>query len=74
MGADTFTALGDAVNTTARLASLAHAGELIVSRAAADSAKLDPTGFTERTVEVRGREAGLDVLSIVAPTGELVVR
>jgi adenylate cyclase len=35
---DDFTALGDAVNTTARLASSALAGELIVSVAAAEAA------------------------------------
>jgi adenylate cyclase len=61
-----FTALGDAVNTTARLASLAAAGELLVSVAAAEHATLDATGFERRTVEVRGREAGLNVYSVQA--------
>jgi adenylate cyclase len=59
-----FTALGDPVNTTARLASLAAAGELLVSRAAADDAALDLTGLTTTSVEVRGREARLDVVSL----------
>jgi len=57
-----FTAIGDAVNTTARLASLAAAGELLVSRATADAAELDEAGAETRTVEVRGREATLDVV------------
>jgi len=61
-----FTALGDAVNTTARLASLAQAGELLVSIAAAERATLDISGLEPRTVEVRGREAGLDVVSLRA--------
>lgn len=61
-----FTALGDAVNTTARLASLAAAGELLVSVASADQAGLDTTGLERRTVEVRGREATLDVYAIGA--------
>ena len=59
-----FTALGDAVNTTARLASLASAGELLVSVAAAELADMAVSGFDRRTVAVRGREAGLEVYSI----------
>jgi adenylate cyclase len=59
-----FTALGDPVNTTARLASLARAGELLVSVAAAELAGLDGSGADRRTVDVRGREAGLDVLAL----------
>ena len=63
-----FTALGDSVNTTARLASLASAGELLVSVAAGDQAAFDAAGVERRTVEVRGREAGLDVYAVQAPT------
>ncbi len=59
-----FTALGDSVNTTARLASLAAAGELLISVTAAESAALDPSGLERRTVEVRGREADLDVFVV----------
>lgn len=59
-----FTALGDAVNTTARLASLASAGELLVSAAAADLAHLDVASRERHTVDVRGREAGLEVYSL----------
>lgn len=62
-----FTALGDPVNTTARLASLARAGELLVSVAAGEHAGFDGSGFERRTVEVRGREAGIDVYSIRSP-------
>ena len=61
-----FTALGDAMNTTARLSSLAAAGELLVSLdalAAASHDGAEPDG-ERRTVEVRGREATLEVLSI----------
>jgi adenylate cyclase len=61
-----FTALGDAVNTTARLASLAAAGELLVSVVTAEQARLDTTGLVRRTVEVRGREATLEVYAISA--------
>ncbi len=62
-----FTALGDAVNTTARLASLAAAGELLVSVAAADLGTLDAAGLERRTVDVRGRASGLEVYSIRMP-------
>ena len=58
-----FTALGDPVNTTARLASLAASGELLISAAAADHAELDRRDLEPRTVEVRGREAALEVYS-----------
>jgi adenylate cyclase len=59
-----FTALGDPMNTTARLASLAQGGELLLSVAAADHAGLDRSSLERRTVEVRGREAMLDVYAV----------
>ena len=65
-----FTALGDPVNATARLASLAAAGELLVSVAAADAAHLDTSDLERRSVEVRGSEAGLDVY-VIRPTTAL---
>ena len=55
-----FTALGDVVNTTARLASAASAGELIVSVAAAEAAGAD--GLERRTVEIRGRVKPVEVI------------
>jgi adenylate cyclase len=59
---DDFTALGDVVNTTARLASSAAAGELLVSVDAATEAATPRTGLEHRTLEVRGREAMIEVL------------
>ena len=59
-----FTALGDPVNTTARLASLAAAGELLVSLAASERAGLESRDLERRTVDVRGREEALDVYSM----------
>jgi adenylate cyclase len=55
-----FTALGDTVNAAARLGSLAQAGELLVSDAAATAGALDTTGLDHRTLELRGREQTLD--------------
>jgi adenylate cyclase len=61
---DDFTALGDVVNTTARLSSTAAAGELVVSVAAMTGAGLAPLGNEIRTIELKGREATLDVVVI----------
>jgi adenylate cyclase len=57
-----FTALGDVVNATARLASEAAAGELLVSLEAAASAKLDVGGLQRRTLHVRGRVEPIEVV------------
>jgi adenylate cyclase len=56
-----FTAVGDPVNTTARLASSAAAGEVLVSAAAAEAAGLDTSGLEMRTLELRGREESAEV-------------
>ena len=58
---DDFTALGDVVNTTARLASAAAAGEILVSLEALSAAGLGSGEREVRTVGIRGREATLDV-------------
>jgi adenylate cyclase len=50
-----FTALGDAVNTTARLASSAAAGEILITREAASAAGLETAGREARVLELRGR-------------------
>jgi adenylate cyclase len=48
------TALGDTVNTTARLASVAGAGEILVSAPAAAVADLDP-GLERRLLDLKGK-------------------
>jgi adenylate cyclase len=63
-----FTALGDVVNTTARLAAAAGAGELLVSAAAADATGGLPPDADRRTLQIRGREATIDVV-VLRPTG-----
>ncbi len=62
-----FTALGDVVNTTARLASEAGAGELLVSVEAVDAAAMDASSYERRSVAVRGRSEGVDVV-ILGPS------
>jgi adenylate cyclase len=61
-----FTAVGDAVNTTSRLASSAGAGEILVSRAAAAAAGLALDGLEARTLTLRGRDETVDALVATA--------
>jgi adenylate cyclase len=67
-----FTALGDSVNTAARLASCAKAGEIVISSAAAKAAKLETAGLDERTLELRGRAES--VAGWVTVPGEAIGR
>lgn len=59
-GVADFTALGDAVNVTARLTSLAGAGEVLVSEEAYAVAGLE-LDLERRVLELRGRTAPLPV-------------
>lgn len=61
---DDFTALGDTVNSASRLASAAAAGELLISVAAADLANYQAASGEPRTVDIRGREAAIDVVVV----------
>lgn len=63
------TFVGDMVNVTARLSSLASAGELLVTDAAYDASNLDLDIATSKTISVRGREAPIPVLSFRAKVG-----
>ena len=65
-----FTALGDAVNTTARLASVAGSGEALISVEAAAAANLAIDGLEQRHLEVKGRTQPVDVVVL----GSLVAR
>ena len=57
-----FTALGDVVNVTARLASEAGPGELLVSDSTASAAGLTDKGLERRHLELRGRSASIGVV------------
>ena len=59
------TAVGDAMNVTARLASLAAAGEILVTSDAAEAAGLDPD-LPRRTVELKGKEQRTEIVSLGA--------
>jgi len=58
------TALGDVVNTAARLASAAAAGEILVSRDAADAAGLESGALEHRSLELKGKSVATDVVVV----------
>jgi adenylate cyclase len=59
-----FTALGDAVNTAARLAAEAGAGELLVPEATAANAGLATRTLERRRLQLRGKSGPTDVLVV----------
>jgi adenylate cyclase len=61
-----FTALGDVVNTTARLVSEAGAGELLVSEDAATAAGFEVQIQTRRTIMIRGRSSPVTVYALAS--------
>jgi adenylate cyclase len=62
-----FTAVGDVVNATARLASAAAAGELLLSVDAARAAGRPGDDVEHRQLDLRGRQESLEVL-VLRPT------
>jgi adenylate cyclase len=56
-----FTAVGDVVNTTARLASAAAAGELLVTDAAASAAGFDTAKLERRSLDLKGKAEATSV-------------
>jgi adenylate cyclase len=61
-----FTAVGDAVNTTARLASQAAAGEILVSKAAAEASALDVSELEARRLTLKGKDEMIDAVVLAA--------
>jgi class 3 adenylate cyclase len=58
------TAVGDTVNITARLASLAAAGEILVTVEAATAAALDLGSLDRQRLELRGKHQTIDVVRV----------
>jgi adenylate cyclase len=56
-----FTALGDNVNITARLASKARSGEILISEAAYSAANLNLGKLERRQLELKGKSEPVDV-------------
>jgi len=63
-GASDITILGDAVNTAARLASLAGPGEVIVSDDSIRFAGLSTAGLESRRLQLRGRTKAVDAWAL----------
>lgn len=63
------TAMGDAVNTTARLSSLAGAGEILVPLEAAAKAELEVAGLERRSLELKGKSQPTDVVVLTTSSG-----
>ncbi len=63
-----FTALGDTVNITARLATSAGPGELLVTESAARAAQLADPALERRRLDLRGRSEDVNVLVLSALT------
>lgn len=59
-----FTALGDAVNVTARLASEAGPGELLVTESTAAAIGLTDAALERRQLAIRGRSAPIGVVAL----------
>jgi adenylate cyclase len=57
------TSLGDVVNTTARLAGAAGAGEILVTAEAASFLKLD-ADLARRSLQVKGKEQAIEVVVV----------
>jgi adenylate cyclase len=63
------TAMGDAVNVTARLASAAGAGEVLVTTSAARAARLETEGVERRTLELKGKTVATEVVVLHPAAG-----
>src|SRR5262249_19638252 len=59
-----FTALGDAVNTAARLASSARAGEILISEATREAAEIGLHNLERRVLDLKGKAAPFEAFSV----------
>jgi adenylate cyclase len=64
--ASDFTALGDNVNITARLAAKAGPGEVLVSEATFSAAQMTTEGLEQRTLELKGKSEPVRVIVLNA--------
>lgn len=66
-----FTALGDNVNITARLASEAGPGEILISEAAYSAANLQPRDLEHRQMDLKGKSEQIGVYVLRAGQNEV---
>ena len=69
-GITEITALGDAVNTAARIASQAKAGEILISEEASRAAGWNVINLEQRHLTLKGRSEAIDVRVIRASTSQ----
>jgi len=73
-GVTDITALGDDVNLAARLASLAQAGEILITEAARAASGLPTDGLEPRHLELKGRTTPVDVWVMrIGPVAEPII-
>lgn len=58
------TALGDAVNLTARLASHASSGEILITESTAKQVSMDTSGLASQTIMVKGRKEAVYIRTL----------
>jgi adenylate cyclase len=63
-----FTMLGDDVNVTARLASAAAAGEIVISEAAYIAGGRDLGELEHRRLQLKGKSAEVEVRVLTEPS------
>ncbi len=68
-GRTDFTAMGDVVNVTARLASLASSGEILIGASAWAAAGIDDESVHRRRLEIKGKSEPIDVFVLKVSTG-----
>lgn len=68
VGSTDFTALGDDVNVTARLASMAGEGEILVGEEMARDAGIETAGVESRRLELKGRQQAVEAY-VLRPGG-----
>lgn len=68
------TVLGDTANTTARLSSVAVAGEILISEVACTRAGIDTSGMESRTLQLKGRAEPIDVRVTRVDSGPTATR
>lgn len=64
------TVLGDSVNTTARLASAAKAGEILVSKETMEASRFDTSEYDRRSLRVKGKSDEITAYVLVVGEGE----